>query len=113
MKNTTILVSLSDEERAFIVSKIAAGNYSDEADVIHAALAAFMDKAGFSGSARSAFGAREGGFGFSEPDIDSFAGAGEDLRHHLSRSEGSGVSDREIPAIIRSVKAKLRADGAL
>lgn len=115
MENYTILVSLSDEERAFIAREIAAGNYADEAEALHAGLEALVQEAGLRGLTHNAFdGGKERDIGFKEPDVDAYLGAGhEDLRHHLSRSESSGVSDREIPAIIQSVKAKLRANGAL
>lgn len=37
----------------------------------------------------------------------------DELREHLRRAEASGVSNEQIPGIIRRVEAKLRADGRL
>lgn len=38
MSDDTITVSISEEEREFVAEQLATGNYSDEADVVRAAL---------------------------------------------------------------------------
>jgi antitoxin ParD1/3/4 len=38
MSDNIITVSISGEEREFVAEQLAAGNYSDEADIVHAAL---------------------------------------------------------------------------
>jgi Arc/MetJ-type ribon-helix-helix transcriptional regulator len=115
MKEATILFSLTDEESAFIAREIAAENYVDEAAVVHAGLSALIRNTSLRGPVGEANDdGLQRDLGFSESDADAFVRTDdESLRHCLSRSEGSGVSDRDIPAIVESVKAKLRANGAL
>jgi putative addiction module CopG family antidote len=120
MADKTISISMSRDEQDFIAGQIAAGNYADAQDMLHAGLAALMREAKIR-ALRGTIAADEprpdrGAQGaFNEPDdltpyvVDNAAG----LRSELESSEGSGASPRQIPDIIASVKAKLRANGSL
>ena len=119
MDDNAISISVSDDEREFIDSQIAAGRYADEQEMLHAGLAALEREQRL----------RMLGELIAEEDADiapgdvmSFDPAGEipehvrnriDLRRKLEDAGRSGVSGRQIPEILTNVKAKLRANGSL
>ena len=120
MDDKTISISISGDEEEFIAAQIAAGNFADEQELLHAGLAA-LEREGK---------VREFNLLIAEGDADVAAGRhmafndaaestryvmddAETLRSELASSEDSGISARQIPDIIASVKAKLRANGSL
>lgn len=111
MDNNVISISLSDDERAFIDSQLAAGKYADGQELLHAGLAALKRQSLAAASAATGFPPS----GFSEVD-EAIPYAFEDadeLRRSLAESGASGVSARDVRDIMGDVKAKLRANGAL
>lgn len=119
MIDDAVSISLSDEERLFVDSQIAAGKYADDSEILHAGLAA-LERQQRLKALRELIA--EGDAGFERGDIVSFDATGEisehvigqaRLRRELAEAEASGESHREIPEIMSAVKTKLRANGAL
>lgn len=109
-------VAISDHHREFIDEELATGKYADEAEIVDAALA-LLEKSRRIGVLRaSAYeGDRSGHPGFSESgDLSRYVTENaEALREAIAESERSGESARQIPDIMKDVKAKLRSNGAL
>jgi len=120
MDNGKLSVAVSDHRREFIDEELAAGTYSDEAAVVDAALE-LLERSKKIGVLRALIA--EGDADFERGDFVSFQEPGdltqyivenaEALRRGILESERSGESPRQIPDIMSSVKAKLRANGAL
>src|SRR5690349_1567368 len=120
MDENAISVSISDDEREFIDSQIAAGRYADDEELLHAGIAA-LEREQKLQTLRELIA--EGGADIARADVISFDSSEEflehilngtgDLRDELEIAEASGTSSRQIPDIMKSVKAKLRANGAL
>jgi putative addiction module CopG family antidote len=120
MDENAISLSVSDEEREFMDREIAEGRYSDEAQVLRAGLAALEREEkmrAFRIMISEADAQIERGEhktfnetgDFTQYVIDD----AEHLRRSVLESGRSGESLRQIPDIMSSVKAKLRANGAL
>ena len=107
------MVSLSDDDLAFLTREVEAGKYADLSDAVRAALA-LARRSTPGNRSKSEFHQGHGVSGLqeAEPDIYSVSEY-SDLKADLSLSEKSGVSARDIPSILQSVKAKMRANGSL
>jgi Arc/MetJ-type ribon-helix-helix transcriptional regulator len=113
-------VAVSDRRRKFIYEELASGKYADEAEVVDAALA-LLERSRRIG-VRSAL-VSEDDEDFERGDYSGFSESGnlsryvtenaEALRETIAESERSGESARQIPDIMKDVKAKLRSNGAL
>ena len=119
MSDDAISISLSEEERLFVDSQIAAGKYADDSEILHAALAA-LERQQKLKVLRELIA--EGDADFERGDFVSVDTAGEisehivglaQLRRELAAAELSGESDRKVPEIMSAVKTKLRANGTL
>ena len=113
-------VAVSDHRREFIDEELAAGKYADAAEVVDAALA-LLERSRRIGVLQALVSEGDADFehgdhlGFSEPGYLSryVAENAEALRETIAESERSGESARQIPDIMKDVKAKLRSNGAL
>jgi antitoxin ParD1/3/4 len=120
MDENAISISVSDDEREFMDREIAAGKYADEQEVLRAGLAALehrqklLELRGLIAEGDADF-ERGDYLGFNEPsDLTQYViDNAESLRERVLESGRSGESPRQIPDIMSSVKAKLRANGAL
>lgn len=120
MSDDAVSILLSEEERLFIDSQIASGKYADDAEMLHAGLAA-LEREQRLRTLRALIA--EGDADFARGDLVSFETAGElsayirthaeSLRQELADAEASGVSSRSVPDIMNAVKTKLRANGSL
>lgn len=119
MSDDAVSISLSEEERLFVDSQIAAGKYADDSEILHAGLAA-LERQQRLKALRELIA--EGDADFERGAFVSFDTAGEisehvigraKLRRELAEAEASGESGRQVPQIMNAVKTKLRANGAL
>jgi antitoxin ParD1/3/4 len=120
MDENAVSISVSDDEREFMDREIAAGKYADEQEVLRAGLAALERQQKMRELRRLI---AEGDADFERGDYWTFAEANdltqyiidnaEALRKGVLESGRSGESPRQIPDIMSSVKAKLRANGAV
>ena len=120
MSNDAVSIALSEEERLFVDSQIAAGNYADDAELLHAGLAA-LEREQRLRTLRALID--EGDADIARGDFVSFETAGElseyiktcaeTLRRDLIDAEASGASSRRVPDIMNAVKTKLRTNGSL
>jgi putative addiction module CopG family antidote len=119
MSDDAVSISLSEEERLFIDCQLAAGKCADDAEMLHAGLAALeleqrlqtlreLIAEGDANFERGGF--KE--FGLHESLTEYIVSHAEELRGQLANAEASGQSDRSVPAIMNAVKTKLRANGA-
>lgn len=119
MSDDAVSIFLSDEERLFVDSQIAAGNYADDAEMLHAGLAALERESTLADLREMTAVAdrqieRGEYVGFSETDdMTEYVAAFAELQRELSRAEASGESTCNIPDIMQAVKAKLRSNGSL
>jgi hypothetical protein len=120
MDDGKLSVAISDHRREFIDEELAAGNFADEAEVVDAALE-LLKKSREVGvlqgvSTGGAGDSHDGGsVGFRESrDVLSYVVEDmEALRKAIAESERGGESVRQIPDIMKDVKANLRLNGAL
>ncbi|RYE54828.1 MAG: hypothetical protein EOP18_06865 [Rhizobiaceae bacterium] len=120
MSNDAVSIALSEEERLFVDSQIAAGNYADDVELLHAGLAA-LEREQRLRTLRALIA--EGDADIARGDFVSFETAGElseyiktraeTLRRDLIDAEASGASSRRVPDIMNAVKTKLRTNGSL
>ncbi|MCB1448450.1 MAG: type II toxin-antitoxin system ParD family antitoxin [Rhizobiaceae bacterium] len=119
MEDNAISISVSDDEREFIDSQIAAGRYADEQEMLHAGLAA-LEREQRLRILRELIAEEDADI--APGGVMGFDPAGEipehvrdriDFRQKLQDAGRSGMSSRQIPEILTSVKAKLRANGSL
>ena len=120
MSDDAVSISLSEEERLFVDSQIASGIYADDAEMLHAGLAALKREQRLR-TLRALIA--EGDADIARGDIKEFgshesmteyivAHAGE-LRDQLASAEASGQSSRRVTDIMTAVKTKLRTNGSL
>jgi antitoxin ParD1/3/4 len=120
MDDRVISISVSDDDQEFIDGQIAAGRYTDENDMLRASLALLKRETKL-GELRRLIA--EGDADIAGGRVMTFDEPGSLTRYvienaatldaELAASEKSGTSRRQIPDIIASVKAKLRANGSL
>jgi len=120
MSDDAVSISLSEEERLFIDNQIASGKYADDAEMLHAGLAA-LEREQRLRTLRELIA--EGDADFARGDFVSFESEGElsdyiqthaeSLRRELADAAVSGISSRSVPDIMNAVKTKLRANGSL
>ena len=120
MSDDAVSISLSEEERLFVDSQIAAGKYADDSEILHAGLAA-LERQQRLQTLRELIA--EGDADIARGDVVTFETAGEltdyirtraeSLRRELASAEASGESGRQVPDIMNAVKTKLRANGTL
>ena len=120
MDDGKLSVAISDHRREFIDEELAAGKYADEAEVVDAALA-LLEKSRKVGTLQALIAEGAGDLGYGDPvglsgsgDLSRYIVENVDtLRRAIAESERSGESVRQIPDIMKDVKAKLRSNGAL
>jgi putative addiction module CopG family antidote len=120
MNERAVTVSIPDEREEFIAEQIAAGNYSDEKEMLLAGLAA-LERETKLRELRTLIA--EGDADIAEGNVMSFDEPGSLTQYiienaaaldaELAASAKSGISLRQIPDIMSDVKAKLRANGQL
>lgn len=120
MGDKRISFSVTSDLEEFIASQIASGNYADAQEVLCAGLAILRREATSKDlrgvtEKKNIVRSHDRQMGFNEPDerVEYRADDAAALRFELETSESSGASSRQIPDIIASVKAKLRANGSL